>query len=116
MVFPSSVILVRRRDFPFLDQLAGSLDMDVVEVEIYGWLGYGFFIEDEAERVLEVIINIGFDFKFLKETEFADHYPPAPNMDALGLWEPCKIWKESLKRPSYRKIASHLAILPLGCS
>ena len=44
-----------------MDQLAGSLDMDVAEVEIYGWVGYGFFNEDEAERVLEVIIN---NFKF----------------------------------------------------
>ena len=47
-----------------MDQLAGSLDMDVAEVEIYGWVGYGFFNEDEAERVLEVIINNSVDFKY----------------------------------------------------
>lgn len=52
--------------------------MDVVKMEIYGLIGFGFFEKIEANRVVEFLLNGLVDFKLFEEMYIADPAPTDP--------------------------------------
>ena len=46
MDVPSSLVVVDKRNFNLLEAYVDSRHMDVVQMEMYGFVGFGFFQED----------------------------------------------------------------------
>lgn len=78
MDVPSALILVSRRDLSLLDHFVSSWAMDAVEVEVYGSYGFGFFDQNEANRVIEFLREGPVEFKMFEEGEPQPPNPPPP--------------------------------------
>ena len=92
MDVPSSLIVVHTRDFNLLEAYVDSWHMDVVQMEIYGLVGFGFFKKIEANRVVEFLHNGLVDFKLFDQVHIAHPAPtdppPSPEFEPEERQEP----------------------------
>ena len=78
MDVPSALLLTLPENFPAMEAICQ--DMQVETVVVSGYPGYGFFLEDECQAVVDFMVNNDLTFCLLKTSQpvAVSQPPPVP--------------------------------------
>lgn len=84
MELPSSVVYVRSSDFPSVALYVQEMEFDVVDTELCGYRGFGFWQQAELSRLLSFLNERGIEFRLMdaadldSSTDSSVRVPEAP--------------------------------------
>ena len=83
METPRHIILVEPIIFPALEEFCGG--MDVTNVLVYGFPGFGFFDEDEVHEAIDFLVGRGMTFRLLSDATPNPDIPSPPTLESQSL-------------------------------